>query len=531
MYLGSTVSIGCVVKDVDKKNRDTNDHHVVLFDPEGAWIKETKTPKHVSKGKYRVDFLIPLKGKPGTWTISWTTWVDGRIGYNEVKFKVQPRTVKKAKLEKLVMKIFLEDEFDQDSELLSIERDFMAPIEIDEHLLLASLHMDDLPHQFVMQDHWRGKGVHIDHRWERIKGGDILDGMTIAHMKPGIAKKSIDTVAKALEMLKHNEYYKITNEPTAKKMFAEEKKPEPREWLHVRGVVERGEVGATRYEYGVFVFRDKGVQYYGAQKPFFKEFFLYGNKYTGRWVYRQIERRKPVGARAAFLWQFGKPLDQSPYVLSRRAVNDEWVPPYNVSCLPPEIKKKVPKEFQYWLHKDKKKRLEVRNSLREAIKRKEVKIELEKRLPFSLQHHWWKRFAKGRPVVVIRTGPSAEHWDIRIKEAPPPKPLIHFLCTKNPLVVDSLGVIERPCPDHEWLFKGHPKPVYLPPGTPGNPTKATAAFIEVIDKGTVVIFEKTDMFIKLKFFGDKLKGLWTLKREALKAPYWRMSRSALPKPK
>jgi len=288
---------------------------------------------------------------------------------------------------------------------------------------LAALHMDDEPHKFVMQDHYRGKGVHLDHRWERLRDGEVLDGMTVAHMKPGIIKEPVRDLKTAYSYTKRDELFKISNKPGPLRMFADEKKPEPRDWLFVEGVVEPGEVGATPYEFGVFAIRDKGVQYYGAQKPFFKEFFLKGKKYTGRWIYRLIQRRKPVGAKAVFLWQFGKPIDQAPYVLSRRAQNENWIPPHNVSCLPPEIREKIPKEYRYWIHRDRKRRIEVRNALRKALKGLNITYEgvkLEQAVPYGYQWHFWRK----RPL--IRVGPTAQHWDLRIQLAPK-KPLAHFV--------------------------------------------------------------------------------------------------------
>jgi len=202
-------------------------------------------------------------------------------------------------------------------------------------------------------------------------------------MRAGRIRRDDETLkqAKSIER-RWNYYFKMTNLPQTyivsprRKLWVELKRPEPVEWLDVEGVVPPGEVGATPYEFGVFYIWDKGVQYYGAQKPFFKEFFLKGRKFTGRWIYRMIPRRKPPGVKGEWLWLFGKPIDQTPYVLTSRAVKEAWIPPYNVSCLPPWIRKQIPKEHRYWLHKSKAKRIEVRNLLVKMLKKKEITLKL-----------------------------------------------------------------------------------------------------------------------------------------------------------
>jgi len=138
--------------------------------------------------------------------------------------------------------------------------------------------------------------------------------------------------------------------------------------------------------------------------------------------------------------------------------------------------------------------------------------------PAVLQHHWW--MAEVKPV---RVGPSTEHWDLRI-EWDKQKPLIHWILQDNPLAVDETVAIFDWCDDHGWMKKGE-KLEYIPPGKPGNPTRDTPAYIEIIDKGQVRIYESSDMFMKLDIMFDELKGhfvfirrepsmnLWTFRRE------------------
>lgn len=387
---------------------------------------------------------------------------------------------------------------------------------------LEALHMDDDAHRFVMQLHARGKSVHIDHRWVRRKGGYILDGMTVAAQRPNITKKPITTLAQLRELAENPKNWKISNEPGALRMYAEQKAPEPYEWLTYEGVVEPGTVGATKTEYGVFLIFDKGIQYYGCQLPYFKEFFLEGRRFQGRFIYRMIQRRKPPGTTESFLYLFGKPISQLPYVLSKRAVQENWIPPWNVSCLPPEVRSQIKADFRFWVFKDASKRIEVRNRLVKALKNKEVTltyggVKLEAEVSdYVLQ---WKYFKKRK---LIREGPSAQEWYIRILDKP--DSALTFTLAENPLETNvSASFLSRT--GKEWMTKEG----YIAPGQPGNPSKDTPAYLIKLTSGKAVIIEESAGFYKIRFLSGLLKGLWVAKREQPEG-LWVFSRSELPKP-
>ncbi|HUV02060.1 MAG TPA: hypothetical protein VMW67_01195 [Desulfobacteria bacterium] len=60
----------------------------------------------------------------------------------------------------------------------------------------------------------------------------------------------------------------------------------------------------------------------------------------------------------------------TPYVLSNRAVQKQWVPPYNVSAVPRSIRAKIPDRFRYWTREDATERRAVRDELITEIKKK-----------------------------------------------------------------------------------------------------------------------------------------------------------------
>ncbi|RLE66987.1 MAG: hypothetical protein DRJ38_00005, partial [Thermoprotei archaeon] len=249
------------------------------------------------------------------------------------------------------------------------------------HLASFKAFMDDKPHAAVMQNHYRGRSVHLDFRIADAKKTYLL-GLTVMHERPGRIKDDVDSLKEAKRIEKNWEYYfKMTNKPQTyiasprRKLWVEWKAPEPIEWLTVEGVVPPGKVGATKREAGVFSIVDRPTVYIGTVKPDFVEFFLYGKRFTGRWVVRLLPNpwidEMP---REKFVWLMWKPENQMPYVLSKRAVEKQWMPPAGISALPPEIRQQIPEEYQYWKAKTPKERREIRDALVEAIRKGKVKI-------------------------------------------------------------------------------------------------------------------------------------------------------------
>ncbi len=84
-------------------------------------------------------------------------------------------------------------------------------------------------------------------------------------------------------------------------------------------------------------------------------------------------------------WLFINPDDQIPYVLSDRAIKQNFLPPSTVSALPKHWRSHVPKEIQYWTIKDRTKASEMRKELVELWKGDGVLAKAEKgdRYPFG----------------------------------------------------------------------------------------------------------------------------------------------------
>jgi len=403
-----------VLKSIETKTKGVFNLLLGVRVPAGWKIPEKHLAEIDGKKYVVIGKTFNVKGykRPGTIiTVSFHTlnhYIDTETGEQWIKI-YEPKFIEIRPTQKTPDSATEAIKIAHDKELLTIKR-----------LAISRLPMDDKPHEAVMQHHYRdefenllpkdigepgspwyekaldelitqlyesgllrrvalGRSVHID---LRIKVDDHLEGFTIMDAKPGAIKEPVTSVQQAKQLEKDwDKYFKITNDPQTyivsprRKLWVELKKPEPVEWLTVERVVEPGEIGATKYEFGVFSIIDRPIVYFGTIKPDFCEMFLYGKRFTGRWVVRLLPNpwiREMPGRR--FVLLMWKPEDQAPYVLTRRAVRKKWIPPKGVSCLPPEIRQQIPSEYRYWKFDAKSKRIETRDALVTAIRKGEVRI-------------------------------------------------------------------------------------------------------------------------------------------------------------
>jgi len=404
---------------------------------------------------------------------------------------------------------------------------------------LQKFTMSDEAHNFTMQHHFRGKSCHIDFR---TKIDDYLQGFTIFDLKPDTITEPITTLAEAKSIDKSwNRYFKMTDkvqtqvEAMRTKLQITWKTSEPSEWLNFEGVQEKGAVGGSENYEGVFHIVNKGTVYFGAQKPGFTELFLESPMFNGRWVIRRIPnpyvQERP---REVFLELMWKPEDQTPYVLTTRARQKKWIPPKGISCLPPNIREKIPTKYKYWVRENKSDALAIRDGLIKAIQRGEIsgvslaaetdppEISRPKSVPFVIQHIWWK----GQQVV--RRGPSQEYWFIKF-EPSRNEPLMEFVLTSSPLeeITGGIDGIYKDEPDHSWMTRGE-KTEEIKPGEKGNPTKNTPAWIEMLDRGRALILESNESFVKVNFHGKSLKGLYVFARQEPTSNMWTFEHSEVP---
>ena len=410
--------------------------------------------------------------------------------------------------------------------------------------------------RFVLQHHFRGASEHIDFR---VQINHVLEGFTIAAQQPDLLKATLN---KHWELVKGKDIYSlfwgsepayvldtkenITKEPSealkkkifelhvllhetpkywkvdletgeekkrkgaekkqVEKIFCVKKGKEPFEWLDIEGVTKPREIepepGGTRFYPGVFVIIDEGVYYPGAQKPYFKEYFLEGKKWKGRIIFRLVAGLK--GTKAVADWLYWKPDDQSPYVLSSRAIKDNWFPAEG-NAMSPEWERKLPTELHFW-KVDKSKRAEVRKLARKYLLQKKM-LSMASSSEFILTNRNWA----GQLVV---RGLPFEDYHLKINSK-------KFHLDKDPShKVPKVGISALQFEGKEAYFKEGKKQ----PKTEVNPNLKISAFIEIVDQGSMEIIADEPLYFHVRFKGKKLKGLFHFRRTSQQSNFWSLKK-------
>jgi len=407
---------------------------------------------------------------------------------------------------------------------------------------------------YIFQRHFRGKTEHIDFRIKGSKG--FLIGWTIADLIAGAIKDPVETVeeAKAIPQsafkvnLDTGEFVRRPpregqKEGARAEIVARRKAPEPLPWMEVEGVVPAGKgteegisPGATKNFPGVFIIDGKGKLHFGTQKPHFHEYFLEDGPIKGRLMFRQLSTEaiekgfleegvvkamvtvpsEEQDFKSELAWFAIQPEDQEPYVLSNRASKQGWIPSKGVSALPLWVKSKIPDEFQYWAHSEEKKRKEVRDALRESIKRDETKVSFEKKAEsgdFSIQRQTF------RGQTVVREGPSLTKWHFTVRNGEK----FHFLAEGPDPFKESEAsfLLTEGFPYDKMFSEGD-----VPPGSPLNDTKDTPSSIEVVDRGKATVLIDNLDAKKVEIKGKKINGVFFFRKG--EGDIWTMTRSKGP---
>ena len=274
------------------------------------------------------------------------------------------------------------------------------------------------------------------------------------------------------------------------KIYCLQKTKEPYDWLDVKGVTDPRVIepspGGTRFYPGIFVEVDSGTYEMGADKSYFKEFFLNGRNWKGRYLFRMVSGLEET--RRIADWLYWKPNEQEPYVLSRRAIREKWFPKEG-SALPANLERKIPPILCYW-------RKNV--STEEKLKRREEvsKFLKEKGSDFSAGSRFilTRRFWKGQEVIR-----KSEVSDFHIKMGD-----LQLHLNKNPILSNAAGFAFKG--NHEFFIPGK-----YSPNSKINPNKKIPAFVEYVDKGFFEILKEDGKNLQVKFSGNHLKGIYDFK--------------------
>jgi len=298
----------------------------------------------------------------------------------------------------------------------------------------------------------------------------------------------------------NDEIVPILKDPN-KKILTQRKSSMSPVWLDYEQEIPPGAVGATKELEGQLVILDKGTVEWGTQKPYFHEYFLKGDKIGQRKVVmRKIPTRKSWDVKEAFAWLtfFTKP-GEIPYAISRRAVNQNWMPPKGVSALPKAVEEQIPEDRQYWKAKNAK---EVRNALVEDIKKKPLKLAVG--LKFAVKRVWHKGPEVRRGVPVTR-------YLLILHDGQKVHDAFDFGRDANPLEQDGTVSRRRTDADLKELL---PTTGELNPVHSVSRVKKIKTEFDTSDEGKVRLLEDSNNRLMIQFDGKTLKGRYIFVRDS-----------------
>ena len=258
---------------------------------------------------------------------------------------------------------------------------------------------------------------------------------------------------------------------------------------------------------------DEGFYELGANKPLFREYFMDGKIFKGRYLFRNLPATKNIKdtGKEQLTWFFWKPEDQTPYILSTRALKKQDFM-LDQSWLPIELEMKIPSELRWW-EKDLASE-EVTEMIKEARKKlmaeNQLPEELQKKTSFILDRH----SLKDQKVVV-------KHWDLRFSNGR------EWTLGKNPVFdPKDINAVYRKDYDIDNAFTKK-EDREIKPGFRGNPNKKISAFVDTIEEGPMEFVSDSEDFMSVEFNGKQLKGFFTFKRLD-KGEQWLMTKGKLP---
>ena len=153
-------------------------------------------------------------------------------------------------------------------------------------------------------------------------------------------------------------------------LLAVPKMPIAKGWLNAQGVTKTGmgmppPLGGDCDYPGVYYIAAKGSMEFGAQTPNIHEYFVQTEQKSIKIVFKKDED----------VWKTDESNSVVPFVLSKEAVETEWVPGVGQSALPASVSKQVPEKYQYWAQTSQEIAKTVRDSLFRAISVGSVKLD------------------------------------------------------------------------------------------------------------------------------------------------------------
>ena len=374
----------------------------------------------------------------------------------------------------------------------------------------------NLDTKFVVHAHFRKEtSVHLDIRIQYNEAS--LIGYTLTN--PFSVERPFESFSNAKKIIeeKRPSLEKRIANPNDK-FLAIPKEVQPAVWLKVEGEVREGEIGATQFGKGAFVIIDSGSVEFGRLATFFREYWFHGKLFNGRFVARLVPNSsidnpdvEGGSSKTSLMWLFWKTKDQDPFVLSKRAITQGYIPPYDVSAMPKSLTAEIPSKLRFWHSKNKFKRIAIRSALVESgiIKLEEPSLSVadmttetpDEKGAFSIIV---KSF-KGQ--FVIRFGPSRTIFHLFL--SPDEKESSrHFVTITDPVKTSDVIAFVQYNNVKKILSKG-----IVPRGTYFNTTKDTDSFAEPLANGKYEMWRTELGYSLLRFASNKFSGVFKLRHE------------------
>jgi len=278
---------------------------------------------------------------------------------------------------------------------------------------------------------------------------------------------------------------------------AETKARQPLVWMDVQGRFKPGEVGAGIHTAGEMWIQTKGKVRFGAQKPYFHEYFLKDDKYFKDWtrvIIRAINvpkispETKVKTPHKELMWRFMIPKEQMPYTISNRAMKEGWIPPKSCRTPFPEewVKKKWPEQYAKWEEYMKSKKIELSN------------------INYTFSMHSYRG-----PVHVRAMWRRA--WYLMLDDKGEGKVRIFRIHEFLPVEKQGVAINEGRDSRKYMSFEGKTRP-----DSRFNPNEKLVGEMKIISSGKVSYDSKIENgkeVIHLKFPSGTLKGEWILEQE------------------
>jgi hypothetical protein len=368
----------------------------------------------------------------------------------------------------------------------------------------------------MLHIHGRGKSVHGDLRFEVSKSWAI--GWTL-YIPKALSKvpESYDEFVALVKKEILPVLEKKLGDPT-QRFTCGKKEPEPVEWLDYRGMVQPGEIGATKNEPGFFYIADRFDVEFGAQKPHYHEYFCDGDLIKGRFCVRLLENKeewKRTGE-GLMTWMAVAAKDKTPYVLSGRAVTKKWIPVFGHSALPKKMRTKVPDKYKYWNYRETNKQREVRDELVKELGKTLVTQDALGPAIYKVFRQTWKG------QTVIREGPTRTRYYFAICQATEGNAKFVLSTQNNPLENKELaGVLYQ---EAAALCALSATLTDIAPKSKLNTTQNTPSKIELLESGKVSILSNTN-FRRFRLRDGKLEGTWIAFQREEASAIWTLKRA------